>query len=56
MLKVRIVLILIANMVMLSLADLFALLKMRKPVMIILKQANINMKYIESEIGGNNNE
>ena len=51
--KVRLILILISNRFMLFIADILKFFKCRKLVSIILSQCNVNINYIESEIGGN---
>lgn len=51
--KTRIILILISNRFMLFIADILKFLKCRKLVSIILNQCNVNINYIESELGGN---
>ena len=51
--KTRIILILIANRFMLSVVQIFKILKCYKLVDIILNQCNVNINYIETELGGN---
>ena len=51
--KVRLILILISNRFMLFIADILKLLKCKKLVGIILDQCNVNINYIETELGGN---
>ena len=50
--KTRIILILIANRFMLFITDILKLFKCRKLISIILNQCNVNINYIESELGG----
>ena len=50
--KTRIILILISNRFMLFIADILKFLKCKKLVSIILSQCNVNINYIESELGG----
>ena len=50
--KVRLILILISNRFMLFIADILKFFKCYKLIDIILNQCNININYIESELGG----
>ena len=50
--KVRLILILISNRFMLFIADILKFFKCRKLISIILNQCNVNINYIESELGG----
>ena len=50
--KVRIILMLISNRFMLFIADILKLFKCRKLISIILNQCNVNINYIETELGG----
>ena len=50
--KTRLILILISNRFMLFIADILKVLKCKKLVGIILRQCNVNINYIESELGG----
>lgn len=54
--KTRLILILLSNRFMLFIADILKFFKCKKLVSIILSQCNVNINYIESELGGNNNE
>ena len=51
--KTRIILILIANRFMLFIADILKFFKCYKLIDIILNQCNVNINYIETELGGN---
>ena len=51
--KTRLILILISNRFMLFIADILKFFKCRKLMSIILSQCNVNINYIESELGGN---
>ena len=51
--KARLILILISNRFMLFIADILKFFKCRKLVSIILSQCNVNINYIETELGGN---
>ena len=50
--KARIILMLISNRFMLFIADILKFFKCRKLISIILNQCNVNINYIESELGG----
>ena len=50
--RIKAIMIILSNWVMLSLATVFDLLKMKKVVKKIIKQANINIDYIESMVRG----
>ena len=50
--KTRIILILIANRFMLSVVDILKVFKCEKLISIILNQCNVNINYIETELGG----
>ena len=57
MMKTRLILMLISNMLMLHLIiPLFKLLRLNNLVEILIKQANINIEYVTNQLGGNNNE
>lgn len=51
--KVRLILILISNRFMLFITDILKFFKCKKLVSIILSQCNVNINYIETELGGN---
>ena len=51
--KVRLILILISNRFMLFIADILKFFKCKKSISIILNQCNVNINYIETELGGN---
>ena len=51
--KTRLILILISNRFMLFIADILKFFKCKKIVSIILNQCNVNINYIETELGGN---
>ena len=50
--RIKAIMIILSNWVMLSLAMFFDLLKMEKVVKRIIKQANTNIDYIESMVRG----
>lgn len=50
--RIKAIIIILSNWVMLSLAMVFDLLKMEKVVKKIIKQANVNIDYIESMVRG----
>ena len=50
--KTRLILILISNRFMLFIADILKFFKCKKLVGIILNQCNVNINYIETELGG----
>ena len=52
--KVRLIFILISNMFMLHLIiPLFKLLRLNDLIGILVKQVNINIEFIENQLGGN---
>ena len=51
--KTRLILILISNRFMVFIADILKFFKCKKLVSIILNQCNVNINYIETELGGN---
>lgn len=52
--KVKLILILISNMFMLHfIIPLFKVLKLNELIGILLKQANTNIEFVESQLGGN---
>ena len=55
--KTRLILILISNMFMLHLIiPLFKLLRLNNLIEILIKQTNINIEFVENQLGGNKNE
>ena len=50
--RIKAIMIILSNWLMLSLAMFFDLLKMEKVVKKIIKQANVNINYIESMVRG----
>ena len=55
--KARLILILISNMFMLHfIIPLFKLLKLNNLIGVLVKQANINIEHVTSQLGGNKNE
>ena len=50
--KVRLILMLISNRFMLFIVDILKIFKCYKLIDIILNQCNVNINYIESELGG----
>ena len=55
--KARLILILISNMFMLHfIIPLFKLLRLNELIGILVKQANINIEFVENQLGGNKNE
>ena len=55
--KARLILILISNMFMLHfIIPLFKVLRLNNLIEILLKQANINIEHVTSQLGGNKNE
>lgn len=54
--KIKLLLLAISNIFMLNIVHLFDLLGMKRTVKIIVDKATQNTNYIESIIGGNNNE
>ena len=52
--KTRLILILISNMFMLHLIiPLFKVLRLNELIGILVKQANINIDFVENQLGGN---
>ena len=52
--KVRLILILISNMFMLHvIIPIFKLLRLNNLIPLLVKQANINIEFVENQIGGN---
>ena len=57
MMKAKLILILISNMFMLHfIIPLFKLLRLNNLIEILVKQANINIEFVENQLGGNKNE
>ena len=57
MMKTRLILMLISNMLMLHLIiPLFKVLRLNNLIEILLKQANINIEHVTNQLGGNKNE
>ena len=57
MMKAKLIIILISNMFMLHfIIPLFKVLKLNELIGILVKQANINIEFVENQIGGNKNE
>ena len=57
MMKTRLILMLISNMLMLHLIiPLFKVLRLNNLIEILLKQANTNIEYVTNQLGGNKNE
>ena len=55
--KVKLILILIANMFMLHfIIPLFKVLRLNNLIGILVKQANTNIEYVTNQLGGNKNE
>ena len=54
--RIKAIMIILSNWLMLSLATVFDLLKMEKVVKKIIKQANTNIDYLESMVRGEKNE
>ena len=54
--KIRLFFILISNIFMLGVLKIFYSLRLYKPMDIIIKQLQVNTDYVESMLGGNNNE
>ena len=55
--KVRLILILISNMFMLHfIIPLFKILSLNDLIGVLVKQANINIEFVENQLGGNKNE
>ena len=54
MMKTRLILMLISNMLMLHLIiPLFKVLRLNNLIEILLKQANTNIEYVTNQLGGN---
>ena len=54
MMKTRLILMLISNMLMLHLIiPLFKVLRLNNLIEILVKQANTNIEFVENQIGGN---
>ena len=51
--KTRLILILISNRFMLFIVDILKIFKCYKLIDIILNQCDVNLNYIETELGGN---
>ena len=51
--KVRLILMLISNRFMLFIVDILKIFKCYKLIDIILNQCDVNLNYIETELGGN---
>ena len=52
--KVKLILILVSNMFMLHLIiPLFKVLKLNELIVILVKQANTNIEFVENQLGGN---
>ena len=57
MMKARLILILITNMIMLHfIIPLFKVLRLNELIGILVKQANTNINFVENQLGGNKNE
>ena len=57
MMKVKLILILISNLIMLHLViPLFKVLRLNELIGILVKQANINIEFVTNQLGGNKNE
>ena len=57
MMKTRLILMLISNMLMLHLIiPLFKVLRLNNLIEILFKQANTNIEYVTNQLGGNKNE
>ena len=57
MMKAKLIIILISTMFMLHfIIPLFKVLKLNELIGILVKQANINIEFVENQIGGNKNE
>lgn len=54
--KVKLFLILVSNIFMLGILKLFYSLRLYKSMDVIIKQLQVNTDYVESMLGGNNNE
>ena len=55
--KARLILILLSNMFMLHfIIPLFKVLRLNNLIEILVKQANINIEHVTSQLGGNKNE
>ena len=54
MMKAKLILILISNMIMLHLIiPLFKVLRLNELIGILVKQANTNIEFVQNQIGGN---
>ena len=52
--KVKLILILVSNMIMLHfIIPLFKVLKLNELIGILIKQANTNIEFVENQLGGN---
>ena len=52
--KARLIIILIANMFMLHvIIPIFKLLRLNNLIPLLVKQANINIEFVENQLGGN---
>ena len=52
--KVKLILILVSNMIMLHLViPLFKVLRLNELIGILVKQANTNIEYVTNQLGGN---
>ena len=57
MMKTRLILMLISNMLILHLIiPLFKVLKLNELIGILVKQANTNIEFVTNQLGGNKNE
>ena len=55
--KTRLILILISNMFILHfIIPLFKVLRLNNLIRILVKQATINIEFVENQLGGNKNE
>ena len=55
--KARLIIILISNMFMLHfIIPLFKVLRLNNLIEILIKQTNINIEFVENQLGGNKNE
>ena len=55
--KTRLILILLSNMFMLHfIIPLFKVLRLNNLIEILIKQTNINIEFVENQLGGNKNE
>ena len=52
--KVKLILILLSNMIMLHfIIPLFKLLRLNELIGVLVRQANINIEYVTNQLGGN---